>query len=152
MSVYIIDKCERFVSQRAGCGKAASPDSVRGVRPQGVRLLDLEVLSERFTFHRHKNFYTLACSGCKCIRNPDSFFNYLQYCSVMISTYTGFPNYFACSMILMYFMGRVGAPLTVVPPSQNSGRAAFPHPALCETNRSHYHSYILTYIRGLTSG
>ena len=41
MSVYIIDKCERFVSQRAGCGKAASPDSVRGVRPQGVRLLDL---------------------------------------------------------------------------------------------------------------
>ena len=40
MSVYIIDKCERFVSQRAGCGKAASPDSVRGVRPQGVRLLD----------------------------------------------------------------------------------------------------------------
>ena len=50
------------------------------------------------------------------------------------------------------FMGRVGAPLTVVHPSQNSGRAAFPHPALCETNRSHYHSYILTYIRGLTSG
>ena len=49
-------------------------------------------------------------------------------------------------------MGRVGAPLTVVHPSQNSGRAAFPHPALCETNRSHYHSYILTYIRGLTSG
>ena len=48
--------------------------------------------------------------------------------------------------------GRVGAPLTVVHPSQNSGRAAFPHPALCETNRSHYHSYILTYIRGLTSG
>ena len=42
MSVYIIDKCERFVSQRAGCGKAASPDSVRGVRPQGVRLLDIE--------------------------------------------------------------------------------------------------------------
>ena len=42
MSVYIIDKCERFVSQRAGCGKAASPDSVRGVRPQGVRLLDTE--------------------------------------------------------------------------------------------------------------
>lgn len=40
MSMYIIDKCERFVSQRAGCGKAASPDSVRGVRPQGVRLLD----------------------------------------------------------------------------------------------------------------
>ena len=40
MSVYTIDKCERFVSQRAGCGKAASPDSVRGVRPQGVRLLD----------------------------------------------------------------------------------------------------------------
>ena len=37
MSVYTIDKCERFVSQRAGCGKAASPDSVRGVRPQGVR-------------------------------------------------------------------------------------------------------------------
>lgn len=35
MSVYIIDKCERFVAQRAGCGKAASPDSVRGVRPQG---------------------------------------------------------------------------------------------------------------------
>lgn len=51
-----------------------------------------------------------------------------------------------------YFVGRVGAPLTVVHPSQNSGRAAFPHPALCETNRSHYHSYILTYIRGLTSG
>ena len=43
MSVYIIDKCERFVSQRAGCGKAASPDSVRGVRPQGVRLLDPRV-------------------------------------------------------------------------------------------------------------
>ena len=42
MSVYIIDKCERFVSQRAGCGKAASPDSVRGVRPQGVRLLDTQ--------------------------------------------------------------------------------------------------------------
>ena len=42
MSVYIIDKCERFVSQRAGSGKAASPDSVRGVRPQGVRLLDIE--------------------------------------------------------------------------------------------------------------
>ena len=40
MSVYTIDKCERFVSQRAGCGKAASPDSARGVRPQGVRLLD----------------------------------------------------------------------------------------------------------------
>ena len=52
----------------------------------------------------------------------------------------------------VYFMGRVGAPLTVVHPSQNSGRAAFPHPALCETNRSHYHSYILTYTRGLTSG
>ena len=51
-----------------------------------------------------------------------------------------------------FFMGRVGAPLTVVHPSQNSGRAVFPHPALCETNRSHYHSYILTYIRGLTSG
>ena len=51
MSVYIIDKCERFVSQRAGCGKAASPDSVRGVRPQGVRLLDpdfLGVLEEGF--------------------------------------------------------------------------------------------------------
>ena len=47
---------------------------------------------------------------------------------------------------------RVGAPLTVVHPSQNSGRAAFPYPALCETNRSHYHSYILTYIRGLTGG
>ena len=46
MSVYIIDKCERFVSQRAGCGKAASPDSVRGVRPQGVRLLD-----PMFNFH-----------------------------------------------------------------------------------------------------
>ena len=45
MSVYIIDKCERFVSQRAGCGKAASPDSVRGVRPQGVRLLDIETFS-----------------------------------------------------------------------------------------------------------
>ena len=44
MSVYIIDKCERFVSQRAGCGKAASPDSVRGVRPQGVRLLDQTLL------------------------------------------------------------------------------------------------------------
>ena len=41
MSVYTIDKCERFVSQRAGCGKAASPDSARGIRPQGVRLLDL---------------------------------------------------------------------------------------------------------------
>ena len=40
MSVYTIDKCERFVSQRAGCGKTASPDSARGVRPQGVRLLD----------------------------------------------------------------------------------------------------------------
>ena len=40
MSVYTIDKCEQFVSQRAGCGKAASPDSARGVRPQGVRLLD----------------------------------------------------------------------------------------------------------------
>ena len=52
----------------------------------------------------------------------------------------------------MDFMGRVGAPLTVVHPSQNSGRAAFTHPALCETNRSHYHSYILTYIRGLTGG
>ena len=52
----------------------------------------------------------------------------------------------------IFLMGRVGAPLTVVHPSQNSGRAAFPHPALCETNRSHYHSYILTYIRGLTSG
>lgn len=36
MSVYTIDKCERFVSQRAGCGKAASPDSARGVRPQGA--------------------------------------------------------------------------------------------------------------------
>ena len=52
----------------------------------------------------------------------------------------------------LHFRCRVGAPLTVVHPSQNSGRAAFPHPALCETNRSHYHSYILTYIRGLTSG
>ena len=46
MSVYIIDKCERFVSQRAGCGKAASPDSVRGVRPQGVRLLDNKMTSK----------------------------------------------------------------------------------------------------------
>ena len=52
----------------------------------------------------------------------------------------------------LHFRCRVGAPLTVVHPSQNSGRAVFPHPALCETNRSHYHSYILTYIRGLTSG
>ena len=52
----------------------------------------------------------------------------------------------------LHFRCRVGAPLTVVPPSQNSRRAVFPHPALCETNRSHYHSYILTYIRGLTSG
>ena len=33
--------------------------------------------------------------------------------------------------------GRVDAPLTVVRPSQKSGRAACPHPALCETNRSH---------------
>ena len=48
MSVYIIDKCERFVSQRAGCGKAASPDSVRGVRPQGVRLLDIENSEKMF--------------------------------------------------------------------------------------------------------
>ena len=46
----------------------------------------------------------------------------------------------------------IGAPLTVVHPSHNSGRALFPHPALCETNRSHYHLYILTYIRGLSSG
>lgn len=42
MSVYIIDKCERFVSQRAGCGKAASPDSVRGknigVRPHEIHI------------------------------------------------------------------------------------------------------------------
>ena len=52
-------------------------------------------------------------------------------------------------IIYRFLPGRVGAPLTVVHPSQNSGRAAFPHPALCETNRSHYHSYILTYIRGL---
>ena len=49
MSVYIIDKCERFVSQRAGCGKAASPDSVRGVRPQGVRLLDNKMTSKHLT-------------------------------------------------------------------------------------------------------
>lgn len=33
--------------------------------------------------------------------------------------------------------GRVDAPLAVVRPSQKSGRAACPHPALCETNRSH---------------
>ena len=26
MSVYTIEKCERFVSQRAGCGKAARPE------------------------------------------------------------------------------------------------------------------------------
>mgnify|MGYP004602356035 CR=1 len=55
-------------------------------------------------------------------------------------------------LIVRSTLGRVGAPLTVVHPSQNSGHAAFPHPALCETNRSHYHSYILTYIQGLTSG
>lgn len=30
MSVYTIDKCERFVSQRAGCGKAARPVPWRG--------------------------------------------------------------------------------------------------------------------------
>ena len=30
MSVYIIDKCERFVSQRAGCGKAARPEFCEG--------------------------------------------------------------------------------------------------------------------------
>ena len=35
------------------------------------------------------------------------------------------------------FTGRVDAPLAVVRPSQKSGRAACPHPALCETNRSH---------------
>ena len=30
MSVYIIDKCERFVSQRAGCGKTARPEFCEG--------------------------------------------------------------------------------------------------------------------------
>ena len=30
MSVYTIDKCERFVSQRAGCGKAARPEFCEG--------------------------------------------------------------------------------------------------------------------------
>ena len=35
MSVYTNDKGERFVSQRAGCGKAARPDSVRGVLSNG---------------------------------------------------------------------------------------------------------------------
>lgn len=57
MSVYIIDKCERFVSQRAGCGKAASPDSVRGVRPQGVRLLDIENNPEREIYILAKGYF-----------------------------------------------------------------------------------------------
>ena len=47
MSVYTIDKCERFVSQRAGCGKAARPEfcegctTVRGAptRPNVVNLM-----------------------------------------------------------------------------------------------------------------
>ena len=56
MSVYIIDKCERFVSQRAGCGKAASPDSVRGVRPQGVRLLDPQCSLPIFSIFIHLFF------------------------------------------------------------------------------------------------
>ena len=30
MSVYTIDKCERFVSQRAGCGKVARPEFCEG--------------------------------------------------------------------------------------------------------------------------
>ena len=30
MSEYTIDKCERFVSQRAGCGKAARPEFCEG--------------------------------------------------------------------------------------------------------------------------
>ena len=66
MSVYIIDKCERFVSQRAGCGKAASPDSVRGVRPQGVRLLDPSTFEARNLFElihkRRKKSSTIFCS------------------------------------------------------------------------------------------
>ena len=63
MSVYIIDKCERFVSQRAGCGKAASPDSVRGVRPQGVRLLDIGEYKTGQS-HRHNFCREAALSIC----------------------------------------------------------------------------------------
>ncbi len=73
------------------------------------------------------------------------FYDFFEVCDVASSAYL--PHSGKSPLTL----GRVGAPLTVVHPSQNSGRAAFPHPALCETNRSHYHSYIFTYILGLTS-
>lgn len=45
MSVYTIDKCERFVSQRAGCGKVARPEfcegctTVRGAPTRPMKLL-----------------------------------------------------------------------------------------------------------------
>ena len=54
MSVYIIDKCERFVSQRAGCGKAARPEfcegctTIRGAPTRPMRYVDLsDVLNQK---------------------------------------------------------------------------------------------------------
>ena len=74
MSVYIIDKCERFVSQRAGCGKAASPDSVRGVRPQGVRLLDRAPSKGHFTeqveiLHEKRITTSFVSESCMTLGN-----------------------------------------------------------------------------------
>lgn len=48
-------------------------------------------------------------------------------------------------MFTVFSPGRVDALLTVVRPSQKSGRAAFPHPALHETQFCiHYQVYMLT--------
>lgn len=74
MSVYIIDKCERFVPQRAGCGKAASPDSVRGVRPQGVRLLDRAPSKGLFTeqaeiLHEKRITTSFVSESCMTLGN-----------------------------------------------------------------------------------
>lgn len=58
MSVYTIDKCERFVSQRAGCGKAARPEfcegctTVRGA-PTRPNVVNLRTFGN-FTDHIHQ--------------------------------------------------------------------------------------------------
>ena len=59
MSVYTIDKCERFVSQRAGCGKAARPEfcegctTVRGAPTRPMKKLDVQdqVIPDNVVLH-----------------------------------------------------------------------------------------------------
>lgn len=73
MSVYTIDKCERFVSQRAGCGQAARPDFCEGrttARGASTRPVKLEQQEPVFARLPSEN----ELSKTSCDHAPVTFF------------------------------------------------------------------------------